>query len=356
MRRNKAFALLLFVFIFLWQGRADNGNLVILFPKNSSIYDDAFASIVIKTDPKTVKKIEIYTDLNKTYTIATKPEKNIYCKSIRLKLGKNRIFVTAYDQKRGSYEKKIDLFYRSEVHEGADEAPYKYEKFFFHTDKNEKTCSTCHNMEPDKQMAQKKKIKAKGSATTDIEVLENPQDSNCYTCHNPLTSRKNGHAPSVNFMCGVCHTGKAAENNLDEEGKSKYLQPDPIMERCFVCHERIEKIMKHNRSDHGPTKLGRCNKCHNPHSSENIFFLRKPIWELCTTCHAEKATGKHVISSFVYIRNKGGHPTRGRPDPSRPGRELVCSSCHNPHGSMGPFLLRTKGPVPFSVCRRCHKK
>jgi len=153
-------------------------------------------------------------------------------------------------------------------------------------------------------------------------------------------------------MCTVCHTGKAGENNLLDEGKSRYIQPDPIAPRCFKCHERVEDIMKHNRSDHGPTKLGRCNKCHNPHSSPNPFFLRKPIWQLCTTCHAEKASGKHVINAFVFSRNREGHPTRGRPDPSRPGRELVCSSCHNPHGSKGPFLLRTTGSTPFKVCKR----
>ncbi|WP_457595054.1 cytochrome c3 family protein [Hydrogenimonas sp.] len=328
----------------------------ILEPKNRSIYDDAFATVVVKTDSADVKEVEIETALNRVYVFKPKSESDYYCKTVRLKLGENRITVKVVAADGNVSQKSVDLFYRSEVYEGADEAPYTYKKFFFHNDANEKVCAECHNMKPDFEKAAKKTIKAGGALTADVEVLENPQESNCYECHEPLTSRKNGHAPSVNFMCTVCHTGKAAENNLLDEGKSRYLQPDPIMDRCFQCHERVEEIMKHNRSDHGPTKLGRCNKCHNPHSSPNPFFLRKPIWKLCTTCHAEKASGKHVISSFVYSRNKGGHPTRGRPDPSRPGRELVCSSCHNPHGSKGPFLLRTTGKTPFKVCKRCHKK
>ncbi len=356
MRRNRIAAALLFGFLFLTGGKADSDILEILSPDNKAIYDDAFASLVVKTPPGKIRRLEIETGEGKLYIYKNSPKTGYYCKSVKLKLGDNNITVTAYTDDNSTVQKSVELFYRSEVYEGADEAPYKFKKFFFHNNKNEKLCAKCHKMKPDFKKAPKKTIKAKGALTEDIQVLENPQDSNCYSCHEVLTSRKNGHAPSVNFMCTVCHTGKAGENNLLDEGKSKYIQPDPIAPRCFKCHERVEDIMKHNRSDHGPTKLGRCNKCHNPHSSPNAFFLRKPIWKLCTTCHAEKASGKHVINAFVFSRNKGGHPTRGRPDPSRPGRELVCSSCHNPHGSKGPFLLRTTGSTPFKVCKRCHKK
>lgn len=356
MRGKGACFLLLSGWLTLAGASANEKLIEIESPKNQAIYDDAFASLVVKTPPGKIKRLEIETGEGKLYIYKSSPKTGYYCKSVKLKLGDNNITVTAYGENNETEKKSVEIFYRSEVYEGADEAPYKFKKYFFHNDKNEKLCAKCHDMSPDFKKAPTKTIKAGGSLTADVEVLENPQDSHCYSCHEVLTSRKNGHAPSVNFMCTVCHTGKAGENNLLDEGKSKYLQPDPIAQNCFKCHNRVEDIMKHNRSDHGPTKSGRCNKCHNPHSSPNPFFLRKPIWELCTTCHAEKASGKHVINAFVFSRNKEGHPTRGRPDPSRPGRELVCSSCHNPHGSKGPFLLRTTGSTPFKVCKRCHKK
>ena len=130
---------------------------------------------------------------------------------------------------------------------------------------------------------------------------------------------------------------------------------NPISKTCMSCHEQVEKWTM-SKYTHGPVNDGRCERCHNPHGSKNEFFLRKNIWDICTTCHAEKANGKHVVSSFVYGRNEGAHPTKDRRDPSRPERELTCSSCHNPHGSSGIYLLRMKGSMPFNVCKRCHKK
>ncbi len=356
MRRNSFAALLLLAILTAGWGSTER-EVEIVSPHDRAIYDEAFASLVVKTPPGKIRRLEIETGEGKLYIYRSSPKTGYYCKSIGLRLGDNNITVTAYTDDNRTIRKNVEIFYRSEVFEEAEEAPYRFEKYFFHNEANEKLCSKCHDMKPDfDKEAKKRTIKAEGALTADVEVLENPQDSNCYSCHEPLTSRKNGHAPSVNFMCTTCHTGKAGENNLQDEGKSKYLSPDPIADQCFKCHERVEEIMSHNRSDHGPTKLGRCNKCHNPHSSPNEFFLRKPIWELCTTCHSQQATGKHIINAFVFSRNKEGHPTRGRPDPSRPGRELVCSSCHNPHGSRGPFLLRTTGSTSFKVCKRCHKK
>ncbi|MDY0117546.1 MAG: cytochrome c3 family protein, partial [Sulfurimonadaceae bacterium] len=78
---------------------------------------------------------------------------------------------------------------------------------------------------------------------------------------------------------------------------------------------------------------------------------------LCVTCHAEKADGKHVVSAIGFRQTStGGHPTKDRKDPARPGRDFTCSSCHNPHGSQGTKLLRMKGSMAFGVCQRCHKK
>ncbi|WP_457598659.1 hypothetical protein, partial [Hydrogenimonas sp.] len=172
----------------------------ILEPKNRSIYDDAFATVVIKTDPADIKEVHIETALNRVYVFKSRSKSDYYCKTVRLKLGENRITIKVVAADGNVSQKSVDLFYRSEVYEGADEAPYTYKKFFFHNDANEKVCAECHNMKPDFEKAAKKTIKAGGALTADVEVLENPQESNCYECHEPLTSRKNGHAPSVNFM------------------------------------------------------------------------------------------------------------------------------------------------------------
>ncbi len=315
----------------------------VVTPLPNSIYDEAYASIVIERLDKALGRVTLLFDDNSTKIIKTDQKRDIYCLSVRLKYGNNKITILGYDASEKLTKKELNLFYRSEVYEGSVDAPDSYKKNFFHTLSRERVCSSCHNMKKDRKSDQEK-------------ILYDPMKSNCYECHKNIAFRKNGHAPTVNFLCVECHTGRTSEHNIQDEGKSRFLAPDPILNRCFSCHEGIGEKWFSNRSEHGPLRSGRCNKCHNPHSSEYEFFLRKPIWKLCTTCHDEKADGEHIIGSFVFVRNKGGHPTRDRPDPARPGRELVCSGCHNPHGSNGVYLLRSDGKSPFSVCIRCHKK
>lgn len=315
----------------------------ILKPSTQTYYDESYASLVIRVDDNATDRLDLVMDDNSTISLdVNRSQKDVYCKTIKLKLGDNRITVAAFGGDTKRSDANLSLFFRSEVFAEAVEEPYGYQRDYFHSNANEALCKRCHNMEADKI-----------SKVSQDEVLEDPRDSRCFQCHNRIVNRKNGHAPSVNFLCSECHTGKTDEFNMDQTGKSKYLMPDPIIDRCFSCHEDRKEMWFSLKSEHGPTKTGRCNTCHNPHSSDHEFFLRKSIWDLCTTCHAEKASGTHVIRGFVFGKS---HPTQGRPDPARPGRELVCSSCHNPHGSESIFLLRGKGKTAFSVCNRCHKK
>jgi len=337
---------------FLFVNFANAKSFEILNPIDKSVYDDKFATLSLKINDFSLQRVTILLNNFRKFEVNLGKYRDVYCISLDLRLGKNIIEVTSYKDNKKIDDQNISLYLRSEIFEGYNEEPTGYKKQFFHTTKHEKLCSSCHNMEPDFKALKTKVLKASDIASRDLNILQNPEDSNCYTCHKKLTTRKNGHAPSVNFLCTECHTGKTGEFNIDLKGKSKYIQPDPIMSRCFSCHEGIEKRWMSNKSEHGPLRTGRCNKCHNPHSSANEFHLRKPIWKLCTTCHSEKAKGEHVIASFVKGKT---HPTRGRPDPARPGRELVCSGCHNPHGSNGIFLLRTEGQTAYSVCTRCHQ-
>jgi predicted CXXCH cytochrome family protein len=37
------------------------------------------------------------------------------------------------------------------------------------------------------------------------------------------------------------------------------------------------------------------------------------------------------------------------------GQEISCVSCHNPHGSQNPALLKVGGG-PMGICLDCHQK
>lgn len=171
-----------------------------------------------------------------------------------------------------------------------------------------------------------------------------PAASTCRSCHARLTAAAEVHGPAAQWACTRCHDPSAAP--------ARYATPDPPMPLCFSCHAEQKERFYGSRYQHGPTATGRCTLCHDPHGSPNQFFLRKATWDLCTTCHAEKGSGRHVIS---WGPTGQTHPTRGRPDPSRPGREVSCASCHNPHAAPGPKLWNFGAVLYLELCRNCHR-
>lgn len=313
-------------------------------PQDKTRYVGESSTFVINATLDEADTIVIEQDNNITNTLKVKSKKDIYCKTIELSPGENIVSVTFYKDSKEVKKESRDLYFLSELFEGLDEYTVEeYDLRFFHKDEKENKCTSCHNMT--------------SNIPTNNEALEDVTKTTCYECHNGMISTKNTHAPAANWLCTNCHNGNFGEYNMQDKGASKYLAPDPVAKSCGECHDTVDDWGR-NKFGHGPVNDGRCERCHNPHGSDNEFFLRKSIWDLCTTCHAEKADGQHVIPQIGFGRStkSGGHPTKGRDDPVRPGRELTCSGCHDPHGSAGIFLLRMKGTMPFSVCQRCHKK
>lgn len=167
----------------------------------------------------------------------------------------------------------------------------------------------------------------------------------CAPCHAELTARRYPHGPVAQRACLMCHDPASSPQ--------RYAVAWPIQETCFRCHFDIRGQMERKAWRHGPAAAGRCTTCHDPHGSENPFWLKKPIFDLCTNCHTEKASGRHVVLGFVY---GDGHPLKGRPHPLKPGVELACSSCHNPHAAQVRFLWQFDATVREELCRTCHPK
>lgn len=341
----KAICILFLLFVAI-SGKAEtiDASMKIIQPFDKTRYIGENSTFVIDTSFEQADTIVITQDNNITTTIEVKAEKSTHCKTINLHVGQNIVSVNSYKNNKLISTQERDLYFLSELFEGVDEDDAQdYELRYYHKDENEAKCKSCHNMT--------------SNIPTNGEAFEDVTKTTCYECHNSMINTKNTHAPTANWLCLDCHNGKVGEYNMKDDGKSKYLAPDPISKTCGKCHDSV-KEWQATKYGHGPVNDGRCERCHNPHGSDNDFFLRKSIWNLCTTCHAEKANGQHVIPAigFGRVTKSGGHPTKDRKDPARPGRDLVCSSCHNPHGSSGIFLLRMKGSMPYGVCQRCHKK
>jgi predicted CXXCH cytochrome family protein len=122
-----------------------------------------------------------------------------------------------------------------------------------------------------------------------------------------------------------------------------------IRDACLKCHSDV----MNGRFKHGPVDAGNCTLCHDPHASGNAAWLRKSSWELCTTCHDEKATERHVLTG---LKKNASHPTKAKRDPARRGKRLTCVSCHGPHSAESRYLFAFSVKERFELCGFCHGK
>lgn len=157
-----------------------------------------------------------------------------------------------------------------------------------------------------------------------------------------VTKEKN--AQPIPEQVAISFTAGAREQKREFESAAPSKQGMTIKETCLKCHEPIlDKPYKH-----GPAVAGYCTLCHDPHASTERAWLRKPVWELCTACHAEKVTGSHR-----FVKN---HPTQKKNDPMRPGKQLSCASCHDPHSAETDDLFAYDKKKSFEMCKLCHAK
>ncbi len=171
----------------------------------------------------------------------------------------------------------------------------------------------------------------------------------CFGCHTGKKvwlSRKFIHGPITIGGCTLCHNPHGENNRyqLFEEGS---------LALCLACHGDKEGLVTEKTVDrmpyvHGIVSGGGCVICHDPHATDQQFMLKKPINELCSGCHPG------VVSKTV------GHPLPNHPvaaprERLRPGRQLTCASCHDPHGSINPLML-IQSPLGGRLCRECHER
>jgi len=307
----------------------------IITPTEHSIFHEEFSSVVIKFISPEVEGVIITAESNQSSEIVRQKMRNTYCKTVSLIPGENTITVTAIG-KEGLKEKLSVVIY----HDIVSSKKYKYPPEIFtvknfHVSSNEKVCIQCHKMEVNE---------------TPGIAFENPTDSNCYSCHKKLTMRREGHAPAINWLCTSCHQIQKNFDGKIDTDSTKFTLPNQIGKVCLNCHKKEKEIWDSQRFHHMPVDADQCTRCHNPHSSENRFYLKAKPWVLCTSCHIEKISDNHILITLVSKK----HPTQGKPDPSRPGKELECISCHNPHAADTRSMIKAKSPM--SICIKCHKK
>ena len=212
-------------------------------------------------------------------------------------------------------KKPMDLCY--ECHERRDETP------FVHSAVRLGDCAVCHDPH--------------SSDLSGLLRKEKPADT-CFLCHSDdATTREVVHKPVADGRCTACHAPHGSGNEYSlTRGSGKAV--------CYACHKPVDG----GKNKHAVLERNGCAACHDPHATNYPFLLPKPINPLCQTCHTDIKDGTHV-TSFI----PKGHKISGGADPHNIDRDFSCTSCHNPHGSDSPKLLRY-GEGTMQSCDHCH--
>jgi DmsE family decaheme c-type cytochrome len=180
-----------------------------------------------------------------------------------------------------------------------------------------KTCLDCHDSEPATTI-----LLTKHAVTAD---KRSPFASHqCESCHGPSPEHI---ADPSKYSVNVSFVGsdKAPAKTRNEV--------------CLNCHESGMR-MHWPGSQHEDRGLA-CNDCHNLHAKEQKVLSKATQSEVCFSCHKEQRAQTHRVSS---------HPLAVTGLQS--DAKMVCSDCHNPHGSAGPKLM-IKNSVN-ETCYTCH--
>lgn len=102
---------------------------------------------------------------------------------------------------------------------------------------------------------------------------------------------------------------------------------------CLSCHQR--NTARHwQGSTHERQDLA-CHDCHTIHAPQDPILVRKNQPKACLACHPTERMQLHLPSAHPVMNGK-----------------MVCSDCHNPHGSTGPKLLQQENIQ--ATCLHCH--
>ncbi len=154
--------------------------------------------------------------------------------------------------------------------------------------------------------------------------------SQCLACHQDGAEHSGflGSAHGRNSVsCVACHQVHPTPPSF---GLLKEEQKD----LCTSCHPATRAEFR--KPFHHPVMEGAlvCSDCHSPHTEDNrpLRALAVGPEEGCLSCHSDKK------GPFVFE-----HP---------PGLVNSCQTCHEPHGSINPKMLRRTQVV--QLCLECH--
>jgi len=170
------------------------------------------------------------------------------------------------------------------------------------------TCLRCHGNSP--QVA--------AISRTSHGVGADPRTPDCTSCH----GRSEAHVTSM--------AAKPPDRLFDARSTTPAQARN---EACLTCHRGGARL--HWTSGVHASRDVACTSCHTIHAEHDAVRERPSQPEVCFSCHKEQ-------------RAMGLRPSH---HPIREGK-VVCSDCHNPHGTLTPKMLVRAGVN--DTCYQCH--
>ncbi len=154
------------------------------------------------------------------------------------------------------------------------------------------------------------------------------------------------------LACEGCHgPGKAHADAGGGKGVGGMISfrkndPTPIEQRnaqCLQCHERTARLFWQG-SPHEARDVA-CTNCHTVMEdvSPRSQLARATQIETCGQCHIQKRAQQMRFTHMPLLPGRYGDGSDGK---------MTCTSCHNPHGTVTPALLKENSTN--ETCYTCH--
>ena len=172
-------------------------------------------------------------------------------------------------------------------------------------------CATCHE-------AESKSFNSGPHWKTELNKKQGPEWQGCEACHGP----------------GKEHVDSGGD--ASKIIRFATLSSTEASKRCLNCHEMGEEHANFSRSQHSLNNVGctDCHTVHHPQVEKALLKMQQP--QLCYGCHLEAKAD--FVKPMHHRVNEG---------------LLTCSDCHDPHGGFLTRQLRSTA-TQDQVCFTCH--
>lgn len=223
------------------------------------------------------------------------------------------------------------------------------------------TCKACH----EDQFAKFSRTKM---GRLFLKQPRNTQEAlGCENCHGPggehvakgggkgvggmITFAKNDKTPvdKRNQACLTCHT---KDKHMFWTGSAHEARDVP----CTGCHKVMEDISPRNQLTR-PTDMETCGTCHIDKRAAATKYSRHPMLEgkmSCTSCHNPHGSIAPALLKEPSLNDTCFNCHAEKRGPFLWGHAPVvesCTNCHDPHGSNHDKMLKLSRP---RLCQQCH--